>query len=307
MVHAPNVYVIGAPKCGTWSLFEHFRLHPDLYVPEKKELHYYSHADLLTKTGGPGDPEILRPVVKNKPDYLAYYAGAAGFARAADISPSYLYNLRAGRRIQADVPDAWIVAILRDPVERAYSQYLHMRRSQHEALSFDDALDAEPERIAAGWADGWRYVAGSRYTAGLAEYLDVFGPDRVHVMFTEELAERPGDVLRSLFGFLDVTTDVEVEDIRRNVGGEARSARLARAIARPSRLARCAAALLPQSARTRISLRLFETNVRAAPPMREPTRQRLRQEFTTEVAQLSRLLGRNLPWPATGPRGTGRP
>jgi hypothetical protein len=306
LVHAPNVYVVGAPKCGTWSLFEHFRLHPDVFVPDKKELHYYSHADLLTKTGGPGDAEILRPVVKSKPDYLAYYAGATKYPRAADVSPSYLYNLAAGRRIAADVPDARIVAILRDPVERAYSQYLHMRRAQHEALSFNEALDAEQDRIAAGWADGWRYVAGSRYSAGVAEYLDLFGRDRVHVLFTEELADRPADVLRALFGFLDVTTEVEVADIRRNVGGEARSARLARTIARPSRLARCAAALLPQSTRTRISLRLFESNVRAAPPMLDQTRERLRAAFTADVTELSRLLGRDLPWPAAGPRGTGR-
>jgi hypothetical protein len=295
----PDVYVVGAPRCGTTSLYDYLSQHPEVFVPAKKELHYYTRHPLSERVGGPGDRAIASTIVTSENSYLRHYRPASRYLRRADVSPSYLFNHHVSSAIRRDVPGAYIVAILRDPVERAYSQYLHLRRTQQETLSFEKALAAEPRRIADNWSDAWRYVDSSRYAPGVAAYLSEFGAERVHVMFTEELASDPQTVMADLFHFLGVSALSAVRPVWRNSGGEVRSRALARVISRPNRATTTLARTLSQSARTRVSLRLFEANTRAPKPIPETARSTLARAFEQDALELTRLLGRGVPWHAS--------
>ena len=291
------MFVVGAPKCGTTSLYEYLGQHPDVFVSAKKELHYYTRATLHAHASGPGDSLVLNKIVETEEEYLSHFAKSAHHSRIVEVSPSYLFNHEVAKDIHGDSPDAYIIAILRDPAHRAYSQWRHQRRSLQEDLSFPDALAAEQSRIDAGWSDAWRYVDSSKYAPGISTYIDVFGRERVHVIATEELLTNPEAVMSETFRFIGVDPTLHIKRALRNVGGEARSRVLARQLLRPSAAARIGGALLTQSLRSRLALRLTELNTAPAEPVPAAAIKALRGVFDDDIRELEQLIGRPMPWP----------
>ena len=175
--------VVGAAQSGTTTLFEILREHPRIFMPQRKESRYFScmPRDIAgPRTVSPIDnPQTLdeykKLFINAKPDQLS-----------GDISPDYLYHCQVSvpkilNEINAQIP---IIIILRNPVERAYSNYLHHVRDGWENLSFEDALDAEEQRRTANWAWGWNYVGVGLYAEQVKAYLDNF--ERVLLLLFEE-------------------------------------------------------------------------------------------------------------------------
>lgn len=292
----PNLFVVGAMKCGTTSLFEYLSRHPQIFTPSKKETHFYAATELRRDACGPADEYNMRAFVFDECAYLKYFEQGAAYDWAVDVSPSYLYYPSASQRIIQDVPEARIVAILRDPVEKAYSQYLHMRRVQQESLSFEAALDAEHARIAARWSHLWRYVDSSKYARSLGAYIDTFGRDRVHVLYTEELAAAPEAVLGRLYEFLGARTDVEIAPTNRNKSGRPRSKALARFPAEPGLAKRVSHRVVPEHVRGRLALKLTELNTGSKTAVPPTVAERLEVEFADSVHALSQVTGEPTPW-----------
>lgn len=299
----PAVYVLGAPKCGTTSLHEYLGQHPDIFVSEKKELHFFSSALLDAAANGPGDAYALRTLVRGEAEYLHWFSDAAASQITVDVSPSYLYHHQAATRVRAARPDARLIAVVRDPVEKSYSQYLHMVRAQRETLSFEAALEAEPTRIADAWSDMWRYTESSFYSRQLRAWAEVFGTEALLVLFSEDLSRRPDDTMRRVFDFLAVPPRPVARSTRRNAGGLARSKRIARFVEGPNRAKLVVRKIVPESIRGRIALRLLEANTGKKPELAAGTRRALENRFAPEAEELSRFVGVAPPWPWIGDHG----
>ena len=127
----PDAIIIGAQKCGTSSLHNYLTQHPGVIAPLRKEVHYF-------------DDNYRR----GERWYRAHFGRAGGPGINLDSSPYYLFHPLAAQRAHQLLPDARLIVMLRDPVRRAYSHYWHERDKRRESLSFADALDAEPLRIA---------------------------------------------------------------------------------------------------------------------------------------------------------------
>jgi len=291
----PDVFVVGAAKCGTTSMHAYLGQHPDIFVAGRKELHYYTRDLLRKNVAGPGDEYTLRTIAQSEADYRASFDGAEGRRRIADVSPSYLYWHEVAKEIDHDQPDARIIIMLRDPVEKAYSQWLHQVRAQLETLSFEEAIAAEADRAARGWSDVWYYVESSKYFRQVKHYIDVFGPERVFVVITEELATEPQTVMAPVFAFLGVTANVNLAVTNRNRSGQVRSQQLAKLIAQPSKVKQLSH-VLPKPLRYRLALRLIELNTGSKPELSTSTRRSLCSEFASDVNSLRTLLNRELPW-----------
>ena len=118
------------------------------------------------------------------------------------------------------MPAAKLVAILRDPADRAFSHYLHLRRDHLEpCATFSEALSVEPERIAADWDWSFHYRTVGRYEQQLARYATLFPPRALHVELYEDLAADPAGVARRVFAFLGVN-DTFQPDVGVTIGGE---------------------------------------------------------------------------------------
>ena len=292
----PNVFVVGDAKCGTTSLHRIFELTPTIGTPRtRKELHWFSAPELVAAISGPGDDEIPPAIVHTEDEYRAEFAHLPpDLPVIADVSPSYLRNPEAARRIHAFAPAARIIILLREPAAKVFSQYVHLWTERRENLPFEDAFALSAERRKAGFSDMFDYEGGGYYAAAVARYLDLFGPDRILVVLFEEMIRDMGPVRRQLEGFLDVSLP-ETELPRINVGGRAKSPLVA-ALLENERIKGALRKALPLSLRTRLSSSVRSAVTIEKPELRPETRTSLSRRYAGDVAELEALLGRPTGW-----------
>lgn len=193
----PDFLVIGGMRCGTTSLFRHLAAHPEVHPALGKELNYFT----LHYGNGLG---WYRGHFPHRPEgHLSFEA-----------SPYYLFSARAPRRVAQSMPDVKLVVLLRNPVDRAYSHYLHTRRRGFEPLSFAAALQVEADRLSRPGAGSERsqdparlfsYVSRGKYAEQLERWLEYFSRDRLFVIRSEDLFSQPGATVTGLAEFLGIT------------------------------------------------------------------------------------------------------
>lgn len=183
----PDFIVIGGMRCGSTSLANFIRDTSGFYVPSGKEMHFFDRRY---------DYGI---------DWYASHFPVGPDVIAGEATPNYLSHAEAPARIKSVLPAARLVAILRDPVARAYSHYWHRVARQDEDLSFLDALRVENERLNEDdrtYPEHIAYLERSRYGAHLARFFDMFPSSQIRVLILEEIGARPqahlGDLIRWL-------------------------------------------------------------------------------------------------------------
>ena len=284
----PEFLIIGAAKCGTTSLFNLMADHPEVYAPFKKELWFFNEG-----IDGPGDLKA----------YRNYFAGAAPDQAAGEATPGYLYYADAtisGLRRAYDAPPKFLI-ILRDPVRRFWSHYLHNRAHGWELRSFEEVLRDGPEHNSSSSIH--HFFAVGRFGEQIQEWFSAFPRSRFQVTFLEDLAGDPESVLLDIFRFLDVrpTVDPIRLDRQHNSAWTPRS-EFVRDVVDPF-VWRAARKLLPEAWSWRIHKtvkRLNKRPIEQKPEMSVEGRARLADYYRDDVARLQRLLDRPLPdaWPA---------
>jgi hypothetical protein len=254
----PNFFVIGAARCGTTALAEMLRQHPDVFITQPKEPHFLAFAGHPPSFDGPGDETVINRVAVTDPGaYLAMYASAGGCHARGDASVSTLYYAEAGlANLERHFPDARLVAILREPVSRAFSAYSYQRvRGFEPRTEFAAAIDQELEGRRQTWHHLWQYVDMGRYARQLRPYLERLGSERLLVLFHDDLRRDPAGLSRRVFGFLGVDEGVEVAADRVNISGKPRNAFVQRTIAwtaRQPHARKAVQTVLPYRVRERI-------------------------------------------------------
>jgi hypothetical protein len=215
----PDFLLLGAAKCGTSALHAALARHPRLYLSEPKEPKFFLTDGPPPRTGGgPGDVATWREHVWRRADYEFLFAAAPPGARCGESTVFYLYDLAAQVRIRALLPAARLIAVLREPVERAHSNWAHLRGAGLEPeADFRTALEAEPARVAAGWAHFWHYTAQGRYGEQLAHLFGLFPPEQVLLLRYRELRDAPAATADRVCRFLGVQTGVITGVPRRHV------------------------------------------------------------------------------------------
>lgn len=299
----PNFLVIGAQKAGTTALYNHLKQHPQVYMSQIKEPHFFAYEGEKLNFQGPRDLEVMKHmVVSDLGDYEALFAGVSGEKAAGEASAMYLYSKKAPKRIRHYVPQVKLVAVLRDPTERAYSSFLHMIRDGREPLSdFGEALDVEQERIRENWGPIWHYRRMGFYHEQLSRYYETFEPGQIKVYLYEDLNDDPSGVLRDLYSFLGVD-DSFVPDVsaRYNASGVPRNERLHALhhfLLRPNPVKAALKPFLPRKLRQGLRANLVNTlrnrNL-VKPPLPEEARRRLVEEYREDITKLQGLIGRDL-------------
>ena len=295
-VGIPNFVVIGAAKSGTTSLHGWLSQHPQIFVPRQKELHFFAAPWLRENCHGPGDTRVLQDLATTRDEYLAHYRDAAGYSAIGDISPSYFAWWPSRDAIREHLGTPRILLLLRDPVEKAFSQYTHLLRDGREKLSFWDGLQAEPERARQGYGALWRYLGGALYAESTERFLETFGRERMKILFFEDLVRAPDAVLREILEFLDAEPDVRIDTSEvRNRSGAPKSRWIAGILNSPS-LRRTVRAVLPAALVARVGARATELNAGAKPVLDERSRAFLRERIAPDLRRLARLLDRKPVW-----------
>lgn len=202
----PNFFILGAAKAGTTSLYHYLSQHPQVGMSRTKETNYFALCNDPLDFRGPGDRDYInRHAVTSAEAYRDQFAHCSGKVAVGEASPLYLYHPDVPDRLREFAPDARLVAILRDPVARAYSAFLHVVRDGREPLDdFGAALDRESERIADNWEHLWHFRAMGLYHEQLRRYYQRFPREQIRVYLYEDLKADPHGVLADIFEFLGV-------------------------------------------------------------------------------------------------------
>ena len=210
----PDFFVIGAPKAGTSALHSALAQHPHLFLSKVKEPKYYMCGDSPPPAyKGPGDAHSNQEWIWQRERYRDLFRDAPDDALVGESTPFYLYNRDARRRIAVDRPDARLIAVLRDPVDRAYSNWMHLWMDGLEPRGdVVEAVRREKERIDDGWAPFWHYSSLGMYGRQVKDLFDHFPREQVLLLRYKQLVDTPDDVLNRVFDFLGVEGR-EVESI----------------------------------------------------------------------------------------------
>ncbi|MEV6600928.1 sulfotransferase [Actinoplanes sp. NPDC051346] len=214
----PDFLIAGVPKAGTTALHTALVRHPGLYLPAVKEPKHFLTDGRPPATGGPGDVQTYQEHVWRCADYEALFDPAPPGALRGEATPFYLYDNRAHDRIQAVLPGARIILLLRDPVDRAHSNWTHLWNAGLEPeADFLAACRAERWRKAAGWADFWHYTGLGMYGRQVQHLFKVFPRDQVLLLRYRDLKDAPAATLDRVCEFLGVRTGVLREIPKENV------------------------------------------------------------------------------------------
>jgi hypothetical protein len=300
-VPVPTFFIVGAPRCGTSSLYVYLSAHPDVFVCQPKEPHHL------------GSDLDLRPrPVPDRETYLRLFDGGSRARQIGEASVLYLYSRAAPAEIRALSPDARAIVLLRDPVETVCSNHAHNLVLGHEDMhDLQAALAAEDDRRAGrrvpptcGAPLLLQYRDLARFAEPVCRYRQAFGPDRVRCILFDDLKSDPERVYRETVAFLGLDPGGRPEFKAYNPRYRWRSPRAGRLLVSGLRRASLAAGKLPTGAlrkaaqATLLLLSAVPARVnlaRARPPAATPELlSALRREFRDDVGRLGEVIGRDL-------------
>lgn len=290
----PTFLVIGAARSGTTALFAYLAQHPDVFMSPVKEPNFFAFEGVPLDFQGPG-ADFVNNSVACLADYEALFAGATSEKARGEASPLYLYAEQAPARIYEHVPEAKLIAVLRNPIEQAFSHYLYAKRNVIEPLDdFTSALAAEPERLEAHWQPMFQYSRFPRYHEQLSRYYALFPADQIKVYLYEDFNESPLRVIEEIFAFIGVDEKL-VPDLgyKPNAGGVPKNRLLQDLMMKPYGPTKLLGSLLPQKLRQRIKDAVSDRNLER-PEFPHAARARLLADLGDDIMRLQELLDRDL-------------
>ncbi|MEM6888576.1 MAG: sulfotransferase [Pseudomonadota bacterium] len=290
----PNFLIIGAEKAGTTWLHDVLRAHPDLFLPDVKEVHFFNKYD---SNGCVTDNFESRGTGW----YFAHFAAARQGQLVGEATPMYLCDPEAPQRVADTLPNARFIVVLRDPVSRAWSHFRMARAKSHVVVEMDDLIAAQDPR----------FLGRGLYAAQLARWFRQFPPERFLLLFFEEVMREPCSALIRVADWLGVDAApllTGTPEKVRNAATAYRSARFYNYSVRGARLLRQARATRGLAAYLKAS-GLYEVLKRAN---RKPhdtleftaaQQQALTRFYREDRAALANMIGTShLPWSGIGGR-----
>tara|TARA_Y100001934_G_scaffold154029_1_gene184623 strand:+ start:864 stop:1739 length:876 start_codon:yes stop_codon:yes gene_type:complete len=279
----PNFLIVGEIKAGTSSVYEYCAAHPQIFMSPVKETRFFSHEK--GHFGRHGRITTLE-------EYADLFDGVTDETAIGEASPQYIHSLNAAQRIRQLLPDVKLIASIRNPVDRIYSEYVMSVRAREEEREFIEMFREDSKSGA--WA-----IESSFPYANLKRYYDLFDASQIKVVLFDNLKAQPETVVAEIFEFLGVdsafipdTTQIYNKGgipknqalhsslvwLRRSTAGRARS---------------IAKTVLPKSLFTSARKR-YEENLQKAPSLTQEQRQEVTDFYRDDLLKLEQLVGRDL-------------
>jgi hypothetical protein len=296
----PNFLIIGTAKASTTSLYHYLKQHPDVFMPSKKEMHFFSSlpSDAGTYVADPPrSPADPHRHILTLSEYQRFFDGVRHERAIGEASPTYIYYTASAQHIREAIPDAKIVAVLRNPADRAFSAWMHLVRDGVEDLAFEAALEQESDRIRQGIASFYHYKAWGYYYPQLKRYFDLFDPSQIRVYLQEDVDRRADEVVKDLFQFLGVDDRFQPDTkVRHNVSGVPKNRRLHQFLTEGIHTSPVWNVLkrpIPERTYRRWITGVKNRNL-VKPAFNPSTRRKLLDEYRVDIRECQTILGRDL-------------
>jgi len=279
----PNFFIVGAPRCGTTFLYNYLKQIPGIYMSPVKEPGFFSVSI---------DPKLLlTKKIRDKKKYLKLFKGVTDEMAIGEASPSYLWDPKAPELIHDAVPDAKIIMILRDPVQRSYSHYLLGIGLGHQTLPFREAI----KKALNGLDDFSNRIAGSSfYSEQVQRYLNTFKKEQIKIFIFEEFIKDIEKSVKEVLDFLGVSSKIpdSVKIVTNTV--DVSAGRFTKYLIRNNVLRSIVRDVLPAEGGPIV--RRFFSKKTKKPPLSEEDREFLEKIYKEDAKNLQIILGRKLPW-----------
>jgi hypothetical protein len=292
----PNFFVIGPARCATESLFSYLKQHPQIYMSPVKETNYFVYYGHEREYYGPGDEKALQGCrVPNLKLYQEQFGAVTDEIAIGEASPWYIYRPEVPERIHHDLPTAKVIAMLRNPIDRAYSAFGLLRLSNREPVTdFLTAFNLESQRIDAGWEPLWHYKSMGMYYEQVKRYYDRFDRSQTKIYIYDDFEVAPHAILRDIFQYLGVDDEFCPDiSVRLNQSYVPKNDRVHSAVVGPSLLKSVFKPFLPRRARERLKTSVVELAVGRS-GLSPEVREQLVPIFRDDILKLQELIGRDL-------------
>ena len=286
----PNFIIAGFPKCGTTSLFHYLKQHPDIFMPNQKELHFFTQPQIFKLNKGPKDKVVKQSHIKSEKEYLELFKSVKDEVAVGDASPSYINYPENFGMIKQYLNDPKVIVIVRDPIDRAYSNYLHLKRELRETMDFFSALKNEDNRREESYSDFWYYRFNSTYYKKILMAKKTFS--NVLVLTSEEFKKNPEITLKKVYSFLGVKSIVNKQalETKFNVGGYYKKNLITSLIFQPSRFKNALKKIIKPTRGIKMLVsrfsRLFQIK---QPSIDQDSLNYLKKHFSKEINNLKKM------------------
>ena len=311
MANLPTFLIVGAPKAGTTALHTALTQHPEVFMSRPKEPKYWLCDDAPPPAWrGPGDAHSQREWIWRREDYLELFDDPEHHRARGESTPFYLWSRGAHRRIAEGLPDVRLIAVVRDPIDRAYSNWMHLWSDGLEPeADFEAAYRRQDERIRSGWAPFWRYRDLGRYGEQLQHLFRYVDPSRVLVMRYRTLVDEPRTAVDEACRFLGISTglvsSIPQDNSHNYVPPGWRPRAIGPVIRAGARAGQFAAPQVWRRASAPLVNQLSGPGAHHRPPLAWEARQRLIADFSDDVALLTDLTGEDFSdWLSPQDRGS---
>ena len=292
----PFFLFAGTAKSGTTAIYENLKHHPSISIPVKET--FFFMRDVLDFTlpypcQRPADDLIL-----DQEQYNILYPPKSDI-KYGEIGTGYLYFYNQSIPLIKEVlgEDVRIMIILRNPIDRAFSSYLHFYKDSHETLTFRESIEKERERISAKWDFMWHHTSVGFYYQQVKAFLENF--KNVKIFLYDDLKKDPQSLMKEIFTFIEVDSDLKLPELRNmNISGAPKNKTFQKLITHENpvkTLLRPAFRMIfSKEQRSRIRKSLKELNIQKIGPMDDSMRTHLKFLYKEDLRNLEKLIGRDL-------------
>lgn len=303
---------MGAPRSGTTSLSQYLNQHPQVRMSARKEPAYFHFVDttrqpdfaLLARIHGNGllaeskeNYHRAQKMAITSPDkYSELWSNASTNSCKGEATPTYLFDPVAMTSIRERLTSCKGLIILRNPVERAYSEYLqHLGKGFEKAKTFAEALSLEPVEVDDFWWGSRSYVRSGLYVDHVLRAFALFGSENIFVLLTDDLANDPHGTLGEIATFLDIDSEFDFDTSTRHNPAHVPNPDLAVRLARSqSPIRTIAHRVLPDSVRSKLWRRVMRRREAEIPEFDSQSHSSLASIFIPSVSRLAKVIDRDL-------------
>jgi hypothetical protein len=292
----PDFLIIGAAKAGTTALFKAIARHPRVFEPSRKEPSFFGYEGANPVFKGEIPFTHLRPTIATQSDYLQIFAECPPSSITFEASTDYLYEPRAPASVAKYLPEIPLIAVLRHPVDRAYSHYRHIRELGNEPIkNFHEAWLASHKRMSEGWRPIYDYKGRGYYGAQLSRWLEWFPKQKLLVLFYEDWLNHPQEALSHVWRHLNIEPVEHLIVTKENVSSrQPRWSWLHRKMFVDNTIRMLAQKFLPLCVRDAITWTIKAINTNSGPAIDPGLRAHLSLDYGEDLNVLEKITGRNL-------------
>ena len=283
---SPTFFIVGAPKAGTTSLYRYLEEHPDVFMSHIKETNFFSFEEIKAQGLYYHEEHI-----STLEEYNRLFAKVSNEKAIGEASVSYLFYDTVPKKIYEFNPEAKIIMVLRNPVDRGYSHYLMDKRmglvkKPYEGIVNSDR-NTQKDRLYYQ-----QYVELGQYYEQVKRYLHIFAPEQVKIIFFEELRNNPSQLITDIYNFLNVDITFRPDVDRKHNTFKKPKNNVIKALYQNSRVRKAAGRLTPGIVKNKLQEKLFNREDKLV--LTNSLRMSLQEIYQDDIIQLEKLLDVNL-------------